>query len=402
MEKRYEKIDKIIEYGIYVYIFIMFLAKGEGIRNILIFGIFGLWLMTLKHRRNLYILKDKISMLCWLFLGTIIISVIFSIDPLYSIKEFKNEPLKFALLYPVIATTITNKNGLKNASLISFFALVLIVSFSYYSYFAFETPVLKPQTVLVNAHYNRFAGYINTLIPISFVLYFLLKSKMQKQLLIAALVFSIISLILSTSRGGYVSFLGIAFVWSLYLSRLKGYNFKKIIASIFAALTLLVVLSYAFNPDVKDRLSETSEQMHSLSNRIDLWGSALYAINKRPVIGWGYGSDIFLNSEPFDGNPYKKDPIKGPHNMFITVAFHQGIIGLLSFCLLIVMPIVTFWREAFKSSGVKSYMLIACVSIFIGNYVLHAQLESMFRLQYIAVVLGLGMAAKGINENSDN
>jgi hypothetical protein len=50
------------------------------------------------------------------------------------------------------------------------------------------------------------------------------------------------------------------------------------------------------------------------------------------------------------------------------------------------------------TTGISSYMLVACVSVLVGNYILHAMLADV-ELIHLAVVLGLGMAAKGIREN---
>ena len=83
MGKKYETIDKIIAAEIYLYIIFMFVTKGEAIRNILIFSSFILWLTTLKYRKNKQILVEPVSILFWLFMITILLSVVFSIEPLY-------------------------------------------------------------------------------------------------------------------------------------------------------------------------------------------------------------------------------------------------------------------------------------------------------------------------------
>jgi hypothetical protein len=68
---------------------------------------------------------------------------------------------------------------------------------------------------------------------------------------------------------------------------------------------------------------------------------------------------------------------------------------------MILAPITVFWRYAFRTTGIGSYVLVSCVSILIGNYILNA-MTSDPKLYYFSVVLGLGMAAKGIGEDSHN
>ncbi len=335
-------------------------------------------------------------------LGTLPLAVIFSLDPLYSLIELKGEPLKGALLFPVIATVMADKIRLKKAIHVVFFTAIFIAIFGYYSYISQGLPMLKPNTTLVHAYHNRFAGYMNTLLPIAFILYFIWKKRVSRCLLIIAFIFLVLALILSTSRGGYLAFLGIAFVWSLYISRARGYSFKKVIAYLLSVFLLVGAFSYLYFPDVKKRIENLSTEFYTFNERTELWGAAFYAFLERPLYGWGYGNRFYHQDEPFVKTPYKKAPERGEHNMFLTVLFHQGIIGFIPFILFILAATSTFWREALKSEGIKSYVLIACASVFIGNYVLHAQLESMFKLQHIAFAFGLGMAALGIRENSDN
>ncbi len=401
-EKRVETIDRIIEYGIYAYIFFMFLAKGEGIRNLLIFGLFGLWLMTLKYRTDLHLLKNTVSRLCRIYAGAIVISAIFSMDPAFSLKELKDEPLKFVLLFPVIATVMADETRLKKAAYVSLGTLLLIVFAGYYSYIFHDIPMLKPDTPWVHAWHTKFAAYVNTYLPIACILFFIWNKTGPKVILTASVVVSVIALVLSTSRGGYLAFFVIVLVWLLYLSRKKGHKLKMTVALFMIILVIFGTASYLFSPRLRERISQTPEEIYTANARTDLWKAAIYAFRERPLTGWGYGANIYLRDEPYRDTPYKKSPQneKDQHNMFIKILFHEGIIGIVPFVLLIMTAIKVFWREAFRANGIKSYMLMACASIFIGNYVVQAMLETLFKLQYIAVVLGLGMAARGINEDS--
>ena len=144
--------------------------------------------------------------------------------------------------------------------------------------------------------------------------------------------------------------------------------------------------------------SETGNLL-DFNARTEIWGAGFEAFLERPLFGWGYGERFFHMEEPFEGTSYEA-PEKGQHNQYLTVLFHQGIVGFIPYLAIIVMTILTFWKEALKSEGIKSYVLIACVSVFFGNYVLHSIFESIFRLSHIAFVLGLGLAAKGIREHS--
>jgi hypothetical protein len=44
-------------------------------------------------------------------------------------------------------------------------------------------------------------------------------------------------------------------------------------------------------------------------------------------------------------------------------------------------------------------MLVSCVSVLIGNYILHS-LVAVLYMPHLAVILGFGMAAAGVDEDS--
>jgi O-antigen ligase len=401
MNRKHEIIDRIMEHGIYLYIFFMFLAKGEGIRNILIFGNFILWVFTARQRKNIYLLKEPVSIFFWTYLAVIPFSVIFSIDPLYSFLQLKSAPLKSALLFPVIATVMADEEKLKKAILVGFFTAILLVVAGYYSYIFYDIQLLKPNTWLVHLWHGKFARALCIYLSLSFIL-FLIWEKFAARIFLAVTFFiSVIALILSTSRTGVAAFIGIIIVWVLYLSRSRGYDFRKITASMSLIFLTAVTLLYFLAPDVRRRIEMLPNDLLTFNERAEVWFPAVHAIADKPLTGWGYGKGIFNMEEPYEKIPYKAPPEKGPHNSFLKVLFHQGIIGLIPYTLMIFVPITVFWKYAFRTTGIGSCVLVACVSILVGNYIVQA-MTSDLKLYYFSVVLGLGMAAKGIGEDSHN
>ena len=398
IDKKYEVIDRIIECGIYLYIILMFLSKGESIRSILIYGNFTLWLFTLKYRKNLYLLKEPVSKLCWIYLGVTIVSVMTSIDPLYSLSRFKMDPLIFAVLFPVIATVMSDEDRLKRMACVCLFTAVFISCIGYYSYAFHDIPMLKPDIPLMHVYHNKFAKYLNTLLPVVFVLYFIWKRPALRVVLTASFVILILALLLNTSRGGYISFFSMVLIWSIYLSRTRGHNITRIISIVIAVTFLVGTLSWFLFPDLKTRMTASP-----FDDRKNAWNAAMHGIKQRPLQGWGYGKNIFHKNEPFEKTPLKISPHNNaesvpyddPHNTFLQVMFHQGIIGFVPYVILVLLSIKVFWKEALRSRGIKSYLLAASVSVLVGNYFLHSMF-SVMKLRYLAVVLGLGMAAKGI------
>jgi len=217
MKKQYVLIDRMIEHSVYLFIFFLFLAKGEAIRNILVFGGFTLWAVSLNHRGNLSLLRQRLSIFCWIYLCSVILSVIFSVDPVYSLSELKEKPLKFAMLFTVISTVMNDEERLKKTAFVCLITGLFMVFIGYYSYIFHDLRMLKPDTFLVHAWHNKFARYLCMMLSYTFVLYLVGRRPVLKRILVIVFIVSFFALILSTSRGGFLGFLGAVFVWALYI-----------------------------------------------------------------------------------------------------------------------------------------------------------------------------------------
>jgi O-antigen ligase len=399
MGKKYEIIDKIIAAEIYLYIIFMFVTKGEAIRNILIFSSFILWLTTLKYRKNKQILVEPVSILFWLFMITILLSVMFSIEPLYSFKSLRGDPLKSVLLFSLVSTVLSEEKRLKRFFYVSYLILLFTISVGYYSYWVHDLPLMKPHTLLRYVWSNRFAVDLNTLLPFSFFLLLISNNFKFRIIIIITLITGIFALILSTSRGGIAAFLCAILILSIYMSKKRGYNLKLILPSITLVFILLGTISYYSSPYVKKRVLSTTQEFTTFNERTEIWKPLVYAAAERPVFGWGYGGNIFKIDVPFENTPFKVAPLRhrsdfrDPHNPFLRILFHQGIVGLISYLVLLIFVTTVYWKNAFITESFKSYILIACASILIGTYFVNAVVENS-RLLDLTLIIGIGLAAK--------
>jgi O-antigen ligase len=399
-----EKIDSVIEYLFYALIVFIFMSKGESIRNILIFGSSFLWIISIRYRKDLYLLKNNIFFLCLIYFGITVLLVIFSIDRLYSFKQIFEEPLKFILLVPVISTVMADERRLKRSLYVICAASILLLVAGYYSYLFENVYRLTPDTTLYRLHYNRFSRYLNTLLPFTYALYFVIEKKNKYRYLIAVLFFlAIVAQLLTTSRTGIGVFVIIFLVWSFYIAKLRDYDFKKIVVLVASLFLIVGILSYNFSGEVKKRTREITEDFNTFNLRTRAWLPAIAAIRNRPVTGWGYGARTFFMKEPYSNTEYDEVPPIKEHNTILYVLFHQGIVGLIPYLLLMVVTMYSFWRKAFEYKGdIRGYILVACFTVFIGNYVLHGLMENMpDKLYHMAIVIGLGLASIGVGKKHE-
>jgi len=404
LKEQYPIIDRIIEVGIYLYIIFMFLTIGEAIRNILLFGSFILWLATLRHRDNKGILLEPLSLFFWCFIITILVSVVFSIDPGYSFKSLAGEPLKSTLLFPLISTVIRGEERLKRLVYVFLALLIFTISIGYYSYWAYDLPLMKPFTPLRRAWHNRFAVDLNTMFPFAFLLLLISKRPALKIAMTAIILTGVAALVLSTSRGGLIAFISLTVVWSVYAILRKGVSLKSVLAGTMIIVLVSGITVQYGKPDIKERFLRVKNDMETLNYRTIIWSRLIAAVAHRPMLGWGYGPEIFKMDQPFQNTPYKTSPaqigpdLRQPHNAFLRVLFHQGIIGLSVYVLMLFYAITIFLKESFTKENIRSYVLLSAASILISTYGINSIVENT-HLLYLTLVLSIGMAAKGLDEN---
>jgi O-antigen ligase len=372
----------------------MFFTKGEGLRNILLFGSFFLWLITIKER-NLSFLKDRISILFLSFIGSMILSAFFSFNTSYSILALREEALKMLLIYPMIVTVLNKTNRLKILLILATFTSLTIALIGFYSYFFYKLPMVKPNTEILHAWHNKFAFYLNIYHPFILGYLFLSKTNGLKGIIILVLMITITALFMSTSRGGYLGLITIILIWLFYLKKNGSLEFKKIFLIIFV-LTCIFVLTFNFSPYVKDRIKDIQSDIFTMNNRTIAWKTAFAAALNRPIFGWGIGGDLFKEKEIYRSINSASPPI-GPHNLFIRITFHQGFLGLGLFLILVFYTIKNFFKTIDYKNSIENYILISTVAAIIGNYLIHCMLEDRSLVTF-AIFVGIGMAAKYLSE----
>lgn len=405
MGKSYEIIDKIIEIEIYLYIVLLFVTKGEGIRNILLFSGFFLWLSTLRYRENKWILKEPASILFWGFMATVLISTVFSIDPVYSLRSLKDYPLKSVIIFCLISTTLSDERRLKIFVFLTFPILVFTISSGYYSYFVYDLPLMKPITFLRHAWHTRFAMDINTCLPFVLILLLTARDRTFKIVLGITIIASIIALILSTSRAGLASFLSMVMVLTFYFMKKHKWNLKLVAAGMILLISIIGAGSYYSYP--AEKKANLMHDITTLTRRTAIWGPLVYAAFERPVFGWGYGPDIFSLDKPFEKTPYKVAPVnqdaafRNPHNAFLRVLFHQGVVGLVPYIALLIVATRAFWRGFNNAGGnpLQRYMLMACTCLMTGNFIVNAIVTNT-ELIDLTFMMGIGLAACNLGKQT--
>lgn len=157
------------------------------------------------------------------------------------------------------------------------------------------------------------------------------------------LVISVLNLLLSGSRGPFVSLIFIIIVMFIQKNKL---NIYKIFSLTFIFVITIVILLSVFNIDLWDlnfiQRIYSNEEFVLLNddNRFDLYNSALKQFKLNPIFGDKYFENIT--------GTY-------PHNIFLEVLMSTGLIGFLFF-ILHLLSLVIIYIKKFKHFSEKTFL----------------------------------------------
>ncbi len=325
----------------------------------------------------------------WIFLTTISSSMI-----LVSFK-FLLARLWFVVAFYFLATLIFKKY--KNIKLyIWLFIISMLIVITY----TVTRHIIKGFDDIQAAHFvmrpffsdhTSYGAILAMIIPALIGLNFRANYPLNIKLLIFPLLVAFgVAIVFSYTRAAWVSLLGAFGVWIVFLLKIK---FRTLL--IVGSIVLFVVISnftdmmLKMQKNQQDSSSNLSEHVESISNvasdasnleRLNRWQSAFRMFKERPVLGWGPGTYMFqyasfqLSKDKTVISTNAGD-LGNAHSEYIGPLAEQGVLGMLTFLLILITTIYTATRVYYNTSGeVKMLCLISFLGLV--TYYLHGLLNN--------------------------
>lgn len=276
------------------------------------------------------------------FMGILFLSMIFSVKYARDSHLALTETFRFITyiaMYFIIKYEMKNKKALTKVINSYIFSCLLVSIFGIVQYF---TKIGLDQKFIYNNNYSvglritSTIGNSNSLGAFLIVAIFPLimisiceKSKVKKTFYILTTLTVIVTIILTFSRNTWIGFvLGLVLLIVMY-------NWRLI-------FLLLATGGVGFLlPSVRRRLLDFKELMHN--DRVKLWKMAGKMIKDHPILGVGNGNYYTLYGEYGKKYPelWYNEHINFPsHNSYLKVQSELGIVGIVSFVMLIISTII--------------------------------------------------------------
>ena len=198
-------------------------------------------------------------------------------------------------------------------------------------------------------------------------------------------------LILSYTRAAWISVLGSLVILLLTLLRIR-FKYVALIGFIILAwlFTQRLEIQHRLEKNRQDSSADLAEHVQSISNittddsnleRLNRWTSALRMFKERPVFGWGPGTYMFKYA------PYQLSSKKtlistdfgdrgNAHSEYIGPLSESGVLGSLSFILIVIFALNTGFRVYRKIDDKRLKRIVMAYLLAFLTYIMHGALNN--------------------------
>lgn len=361
--------------------------KGISILVVILSILTYLKANKLERKKIISIFKNKIFIFIVLFSLSLLLSSIYSYDPIETIKYSFNSLLNYGVLFfslfiPILLYKLKKKDILiiLISSLILGLILKCVIELTKYYSEYINNGILPFTTYLFRDVSNSLIFYF----PALLLLLFTNKSNYKIYFTPLLLIFSFI-LIGTLSRGAWLAALVSCLVFLLLIK-----NWKIPLAIIILIGVAFITLKVANNE--KNSLLVTKLEQTSGTNRYTngTQGTALEMIKEKPILGYGYGNNVYdsVYNQKVKNNPdwIFKQSI-GPHNTFLFIWFGSGLLGLALFISMIIMAFISLLKNLKSNCIYTKEISIVLITILIGYLFTRGMFEQM-DIKPIGIILG--------------
>jgi putative inorganic carbon (HCO3(-)) transporter len=364
------------------------------------------WIIKMIYEKKFVFRRTILDIPLLVFLGSQLISTIFSIDPgtswLGYYSRFNGGMLSvisYSLLYWAFVTNIDSKRTFKLIN-ITLASAALVSIYGVLEHFGIDKAIwvqdVQSRVFSTLGQPNWLSAWLVALMPITWA--FLVKSKIKSKsfwvyFLLSALYFW--TLIFTKSRSGLLGF-GVAFlVFWIICFWINRKELKKclipFIVTGFSLLTICLISGTQWTPSLNNLISKSANKQipvvtpqgpaletggtESGTIRKIVWKGAIQIWLHYPIFGTGV--------ETFAYSYYMYRPIEHnltsewdfiynkAHNEYLNFLANSGTVGLLSYLTLIVFSIILIFKSKLEQSEISNLrfaLLAGYISLLVTNF----------------------------------
>ncbi|MGC2237253.1 MAG: O-antigen ligase family protein [Pyrinomonadaceae bacterium] len=322
-----------------------------------------------------------------------------SLDPFWT-RQFTFHLIAFFIFLAAMLTYIDTAKRLRKVVwlitifgfIFAFFAILQNVLSPGKIFGIYEPEFAEPYGTFVNRH--NFAAYMEMTIAVPLGLLFAGAIPKDKRLLfITAVGLMGVALLLSGSRGGFVSLLAAIFFLIILTTETKSYGRLglKIGLAVLLVGTIIAGAILIGGESSLTRIAETAASDNITTNRTHIWNITLSVIKTYPIFGTGLGgyAAAYTNFDTMNGAMR----VEQAHNDYLQILTDAGLIGLVIAAFFVFQLFRNGLRNAKESNlfnrGIVVGALAGCFAILVHSlfdFVLHTSAVTYLFITLVALV----------------
>ena len=301
----------------------------------------------------------------------------------------------------------------------SFLSSVLLTLYSLGQHFHIEGFMSSAGGVRITATIGNagyVAGYLIFNLLFGLLLFYFRKNKYLRWYYIIGILLQIFIVFNTLTRGGIIALIFSAFLFIGYLAFIRLKDNKMIKKASIGALLLFVIFTsivfvskesdWVKNSDVLDRVASISIGATTAQNRLMTWESSFQGFKEKPILGYGYENFYQVFDKYFNAKIYRKAGsviwFDRAHNMVFDRLITGGLVGLLLYLSMLLLPLYYLWKHFFKNKTESGYYIPVIFSLIMIAYLIQNMFIFEALVTYIPLFLVLAFLSQFTPDWSGN
>ncbi|WP_094548242.1 O-antigen ligase family protein [Petroclostridium xylanilyticum] len=392
-----------VEIGVFLVVVLTPFLQTMQLVGLIILSLFS-FVIKLLLNKNYTLKNTPLDLPMVLFGGMIVYSSITSFAPRSSVF-IALVYVSFLLFYMIFVNTIKNSAQLNALIVLFVFAGFIVGLYGIYQYYAggpttqswIDKEMFKNIKARVYSSFdnpNVLGEYLVLLIPISIALMWAKKGWFYRLIFGGIAIIMGVCLIFTYSRGSWLGLMLALGIFAVLRDK------RLVTLGIVGAL----MLPFALPATIINRFTSIGNLKDSSSAyRLSVWLGSLKIVKDYWPSGIGLGSDAFIKIYPryaLSGAAFALHA----HNIYIQLLVETGIVGFISFLLLLFMfyksILSSYWRT--KDQFLSTIMIALCAGL--AGYLFQGLVDNIWYNYRVMltfwIVISLGMTAHKLAVNS--
>ncbi|MFO7867804.1 MAG: O-antigen ligase family protein [Bacteroidales bacterium] len=371
-----------------------------------LFGVMGIFFLKLitEKKFDKKVLSHPVSISIYFYLTWLFLTSVSSEIPIVSFKYLLVRTWFIVNFYFLVTQLVEDKSYISKYIWAYAFGLIIVIGITIFKH-AQEGFTQQAGHYVMNPFFHDHTSYGAALAMILPAIIGITQSTIKTFNIRFLQFFSIgiilLALIFSYTRAAWLSV--VAAIGVLIIVKLRIKLRSLIIVGILAA-SIIIPISHSILISLQknDEVSSTdfSSHIQSMSNittdasnleRINRWKCALRMFEERPVLGWGPGTYMFLYA-PFQHSQDRTiistnaADLGNAHSEYLGLLSEAGLIGSLSFIIIILLTLRTAFNLHKKSDNIFTKKVTLFLTLGLITYYVHGFLNNFLDYDKIAAL----------------